>query len=130
MPKSLASLALTYMASKTVRQMRRLVVRRSVNGQRAKPGCRLKRKRGWRGWQEWELELLGKMPDRDAARETGRTLSAISSRRVELKIPAIRTRELPWTPEQIALLGKLPDKEAARLIGCYYSNVARKRLEL
>src|SRR5207249_6372076 len=31
MPKSLASFALTYMASKTVRQMRRLVVRRSVN---------------------------------------------------------------------------------------------------
>ena len=64
------------------------------------------------------------MPDREAAWKTGRTLSAVSTKRVELKIPAIRTHQLIWTPEQIALLGKLPDKGPARLIGCHYSNVA------
>ena len=96
----------------------------------ARPDKRSRRLKSNRRWQDWEIELLGKVPDREAVRRTGRTLSAVSTKRVELQIPAIRTRQLPWTPEQIALLGKLPDKEAARLIGCYYSNVARKRLEL
>jgi hypothetical protein len=116
-----------YLASKSEREQYRLMGSRGVPVKAGRRGHRLKSNRRW---QAWEIELLGKMPDREACRKTGRTLSALSTKRVELKIPAIRTHQLPWTPEQVALLGKLPDKEAARIIGCYYSNVARKRLEL
>jgi hypothetical protein len=127
MATPLVNAAHTYLASKSDREQRRLVGSRRMSTRRNQRGRRLKSNRRW---QPWEIDVLGKVPDRKAVRKTGRTLSAVSTKRVELKIPAIRTRRLPWTPKQIALLGKLPDREAARLIGCYYSNAARKRLEL
>ena len=39
-------------------------------------------------WQKWEWALLGKCPDRDAARQTGRTLKAIIKRRRRLESAA------------------------------------------
>src|SRR6266850_1638394 len=127
MLKSLASAARAYLAFKSERERRRLIGLRSP--QRPSIG-KARRLKSNRRWQEWEIKWLGKVSDPVAVRKTGRTLSAVSTKRVELKIPAVRTNKVPWTKQQIALLGKLPDRDVARLIGCTYGNVSRKRLEM
>ncbi len=116
-----------YLASKSEREQRRLIASPHIE---TKKDNRIRPLKSNRRWQAWEIELLGKIPDGEACQRTGRTLSALSTKRVELKIPAIRTRRIAWTPEQIAFLGKLTDREAAKRIGCTYKNVNRKRLEL
>jgi hypothetical protein len=126
MDEHLDRMARAFLDSKSEREKARLVAHRGT----PKREKRQRRFKSNRYWQEWEIEVLGKFPDREAAQKTGRTLLAVSTKRVELKIPAIRTRQLPWTSEQIALLGELPDDEVARRIGCTYGNVSRKRLEL
>jgi spermidine/putrescine-binding protein len=57
--------------------------------------------------------LLGKLPDKEVALKTGRSLTAISLKRHKLGIPtrAIIPR---YTPGDLRLLGTMPDEELAR----------------
>jgi hypothetical protein len=41
-------------------------------------------------WAAWELALLGERPDAVVAARTGRTVSAVSTRRRQMGIPAVR----------------------------------------
>jgi len=43
-------------------------------------------------WTQKELALLGKLPDKEAAARTGRTVKATQLQREQLKIPAVRAR--------------------------------------
>ncbi len=80
------------------------------------------------GWKPAELRLLGKLPDAEVARRTGRTVEAVRSKRAKLKLP---NPESPaWTPDELALFGKLPNAEIARRTGRSLSSVASKRWKL
>ncbi len=39
-------------------------------------------------WQEWEIDLLGKLPDREVAKLTGRTRAAVEVKRQKLRTAA------------------------------------------
>lgn len=69
------------------------------------------------GWQKWELALLGKCSDRDAARQTGRTLKAIISRRRKLRIQMFNSGVQRWQKWEKDLLGKISDQELADRTG-------------
>ncbi len=40
-------------------------------------------------WPKWQEKLLGKLPDAEVARRTGRTVAAVWSRRQRLRIPSL-----------------------------------------
>jgi hypothetical protein len=61
--------------------------------------------------------LLGKLPDGEVARRTGRSLSAVSQKRRLLGLPNPVSGRRRWTPEADALLRTLPREEAARRTG-------------
>ena len=74
-----------------------------------------------------ELALLGTMPDKNVAAKTGRGLSAVRAKRLQLGRPPRNPVWTPWTEEEIAFLGKLPDPEVARLTGHTLSSVSHPR---
>jgi hypothetical protein len=80
------------------------------------------------GWKPGELKLLGKLPDAEVARRTGRSVAAVRSKRGKLRLP---NPESPaWTADEIALFGKLPNAEIARRTGRSLSSVAWKLWKL
>jgi hypothetical protein len=83
-----------------------------------------------RAWQARELRLLGKLPDEEVARRTGRSAGAARRKREALGIvnPASRT----WTPEELALLAAAGDAEVARRKGRtpWAVNMKRKALRV
>jgi hypothetical protein len=100
-----------------------------VNGYRQ----RAKRLRAANSYQKWEDAMLGKMPDREAARKTGRTIKGIQSRRVLLGIPAVRVQPQPmrpWTADEIKLFGTMSDLQLARQLGREKHQVLKQRLAL
>ena len=82
-----------------------------------------------RNWKPSEIELLGKRPDRDVARETGRTHAAVKRMRKLLHIPSATPVRF-WTPEENRLLGTLPDAELARRLNRGITGVTQQRLKL
>lgn len=60
------------------------------------------------GWTNKEIRLLGKQPDHEIARRTGRTVLAVQMKRLSLGIASCRTLSLPGhgpvQPEKVRLL--------------------------
>jgi hypothetical protein len=79
-------------------------------------------------WTKAERALLGKLPDAQVARRTGRTAAAVRVKRVELVLPNPET--LAWTAEEIALLGTTADAEIAERTGRTRSAVSSQRWQL
>lgn len=59
-----------------------------------------------RPWKRSEDRLLGKMPDKEVAARTGRTVWAVETRRQLLRIPSARGKGMPMLPET-ALMKKV-----------------------
>jgi hypothetical protein len=81
-------------------------------------------------WTKSEIALVGKLPDKEVARRTGRTLYAVQTRRNRLKLPNALGARIKWLPGEVRLLGTAPDKEIARRLGRPVLSVKRKRLAL
>ena len=81
-----------------------------------------------RRWTEDELRLLGKLPDHKVAALTGRSLSAIQTRRITvLGLPCVNGRGRDWTPQEDRLLGKHADGDLAKRFNCFAATIARRR---
>lgn len=80
-------------------------------------------------WTEREESLLGKMTDRDLAKQLGRTEHAVCVKRLSMGITPFVTRykrkQLPLRIKR--LIGKLPDAEVAKLAGVTRQFIHRKR---
>jgi hypothetical protein len=82
------------------------------------------------GWTAEQLALLGTDHDEAVAKRLGRTLSAVTSKRVALKVPAFSGWPgggRGWMEEELALLGTMPDAELAERIDRTPGSVAQKR---
>jgi hypothetical protein len=82
------------------------------------------------GWWEGELALLGKLPDAEVARQTGRTRDAVRQKRQELRLPNPDGGRPGWTEEELSLLGTLPDAEVARRTARTEGAVTHQRNQL
>jgi hypothetical protein len=79
-------------------------------------------------WTAEDIALLGTAPDRDVARQVGRTPNAVRVMRDRLGVP--RPAGGRWRDEELALLGTLPDREVARRVGRSLSSLTPKRCRL
>ena len=77
-------------------------------------------------WTAEEDSLLGTRPDRDLAREFGRTVFAVVTRRQEKRVFISRQ----WRPEDDRMLGKFCDRQVALLLGRQSGTVSARRLKL
>src|SRR5260221_4627031 len=119
---SLAKAAEKFLVGKSRREVERLLAR--------KAGPEVRKRRilsASNKWQEWELALLGRLPDREVVKRTGRSRGAVESKRRESGFLTRAAPDPPWTPDEIALLGKLPDKEIGRRLGRDKRSVHGKR---
>ncbi|HJZ57292.1 MAG TPA: hypothetical protein VKE74_20145 [Gemmataceae bacterium] len=85
------------------------------------------------GWKRKELALLGTDHDEVIAKRIGRSESAVTSKRVLLKIPAFSgwvTSGRGWTADELALLGTADDEVVAEKIDRTPGAVCQKRLAL
>ncbi|MBI1178465.1 hypothetical protein GC207_13605 [bacterium] len=114
-----------FIGRKSQRDLTRLLGRSAPKPARSRKGSLL---RAPRYWQKWETALLGKVPDAEVARRTGRTYSAVQSQRVKQGILYVRQRD--WTPDEIGLLGKYPDREVARMTRRTLAGVQTRRQDL
>jgi hypothetical protein len=76
-----------------------------------------------------ELGLLGKVPDRELARQFGRTLQAIIGKRHILAIPRHigADEDRPWTAAEDKLLGTKLDSVLAKELGRRVVTVRKRR---
>jgi hypothetical protein len=65
-------------------------------------------------WTAETLAWLGKIPDKEIARRTGRHYSNVSGKRRSLGIPNRAGQVRYWTKSEDALLGKISDAEVAK----------------
>src|SRR5260370_11487588 len=106
----LAKVARKFAASRSEKELRRLVGRRgSFEGKRLS-GRRLRASNAWR---RWEIELLGRCKDAEAARQLGRSVRSIIRRRLQLHIGIFEPEQRPWKHEHELLLGTMPDAALA-----------------
>jgi len=72
-----------------------------------------------RKWIKKELQLLGKRPDFELVRQFGRSLQAIVTKRLQLKIPRFIEEGKPrrWSLDEEALLGTDADNKIAKRLG-------------
>jgi hypothetical protein len=80
------------------------------------------------GWTKAELRLLGKLPDAEVAKRTGRGANAVRVKPTKLGIP--NPSGPGWTAEELDLLGTAPDAEVAARIGRTEGAVTLKRCRL
>src|SRR5207245_11191511 len=67
-------------------------------------------------------------PDRDLARELGRTVESVRQKRRKMRIPGSeRPLQRPWTESDDALLGKWPDTVLAEKLNRTPESVAARR---
>jgi hypothetical protein len=126
-PKALSAAAKRFFATKSKRDLNRLIAARQIDAYAKKRKGR--RLTASNAWQSWELDLLGAVTDLEVARITGRTHKAVSSKRISLRILA-RGPYLFWRKNEEALLGAMPDREAAKQLGRSLRAVQRRRHEL
>ena len=86
-------------------------------------------------WKAEEDALLGTMMDKNVAKRTGRTESAVSERRYVLGVPAFtkrkpRSEPVNWTPAKDRLLGTMADPDLARKLKCSPMAVFYRRRRL
>ncbi len=79
-------------------------------------------------WQEWEIKLLGTVPDEVIAEQLRRSAFsvAVNRRKRGIKTPTIQY----WTAEEEAIVGKVSDAEAARRLGRSEKAVHHHRMKL
>lgn len=114
-----------YAEQRSQRELTRLLGRAGQKSLKGKDGRRL---RAAKFWQQWEIELLGKVPDAEVAKRTGRTRSAIQVKREKLRILYMRMRD--WPENELRLLGKHSDREVARMTQRTLTAVQSKRQDL
>lgn len=74
------------------------------------------------------VRMLGKMPDTQVAKVTGRGRRHVRSKRESLGIPPFQKQvNEPWTKKMVAQLGKASDMEVARNLGVNIASVALQR---
>src|SRR5438309_347282 len=102
---------------------------------RALPAYRLIHEHGYlnpryRWWTAAEKRLLRRIPDKEVARRTGRSLQAIVLKRIKLGLvnPAAKRRN--WKARELKLLGKYPDEEVARMVCRSVAAVEARRQQL
>jgi hypothetical protein len=78
-----------------------------------------------RGWTDEQLALLGKLPDAEVARRTGRPKGAVRQKRGRLCIP--KPSGPGRTGAELALLRGAPDEEGAARVGRTAGAVCQKR---
>jgi len=81
-------------------------------------------------WSPQEDRLLGSMSDGALALKLGRSVEAVSMRRVRLRISLAQPIVKSWDDEEVRLLGKLTDKEVSELTGRSRVGVAIMRRKL
>jgi len=81
-------------------------------------------------WSASELTMLGQASDGDVARRTGRSSSAVASKRQALGIAPYHAHSRTWTKKELRRLGKEPDAVVARSIGASRGHVLKKRTAL
>src|SRR5437870_3319927 len=99
---SLSKAAKKYLASKSRREIERLL------REKAKKRRRGRVRRAFNPWEKWELALLGTAPDGELAQKLGRSRSAVHRQRLNLGRRPVLVYPR-WTPEEIALLGTARD---------------------
>lgn len=82
-----------------------------------------------RQWTAEEIELLGREPDAQIARELKIAVSTVAAERRRRDIPPYRKR-FEWTEEALALLGTDSDRRIAEILGVSSSLVGKKRRDL
>src|SRR5438105_15643485 len=80
-------------------------------------------------WTPAESAKLGKMPDSQFARRTGRTIKAVVGER-EARGIGLPTGRRRWTAREIPLLGQFSDMEVARRLRRNRSTVREQRVAL
>src|SRR5260370_1052605 len=71
----------------------------------------------FRPWTAKEEAKLGVLTDQELARQTGRSVRAVRTRRQRRHLAQKNPLRRPWTPEEEKLLGTATDNEVARLLG-------------
>ena len=117
-----------YLDQKSGKDIARLLRLRGDRGVR--PGKTERRLKSPFFWKRWEIRLLGKHPDAEAARRTGRKVAAVMQKRKKLHIPCFDPKVKKWQKWELKLLGKHPDEEVARRTGRNFLAVSHKRRKL
>jgi hypothetical protein len=111
----LKQLMRNHLAGKSRRELKRLL------GSQARPDVNRRGRRkllsAFKHWQKWELALLGKCPDQELARRTGRTVKAIEQHRKRFHIKMFNSPVQRWQKWERDLLGKISDQNFARRTG-------------
>ena len=83
-------------------------------------------------WPKRLLDMLGKVSDKEMARQIGCSPGLIGIQRRKLGIPPWKppVKVSKWTKKMIARLGKTPDTELARCFGLKVGQVRHKRYSL
>jgi hypothetical protein len=116
-----------YLAQKSETEIARLLrLRGRIVSSRKKSGRRLSA--SWL-WQKWEIDLLGKHPDKETARRIGRSVAGVLERRKGLHIPVFNGLK-DWRAWELKLMGKIPDAEVALRTGRTAVAVRSKRKKL
>jgi hypothetical protein len=124
---NLARAARKYLAQKSETEIARMLhLRGRIGSVPKKSGRRLSASCFW---QRWEIYFLGKHPDKETARRTGRSVGAVLSKRVALHIPVFNGLK-DWREWELKLLGKIPDEEVVRRTGRTSLAVRNKRKKL
>jgi hypothetical protein len=91
-------------------------------------GRHLRPRPGGDEWTPEETRLLGKLPDAEVTRRTGRTVEAVRIKREKMGLPNPESRA--WTPQELSHLGTATDAKVADRLGRTASAVAQKRIAL
>ena len=116
-----------YLAQKSEKDVARLLRLRGQTVTRRKKTGRLLTASWF--WQKWEIDLLGKHPDKETARRIGRKVSAVEAKRKRLHIPVFNGLK-DWQEWELQLLGNAPDMEVSRRTGRSALAVSSKRRKL
>ena len=81
-------------------------------------------------WTAEEKAMLGKIPDEEIARRTGRPIGSVSNKRQQQRLPKPNAQRKYWSEEEIRLLGTAPDKEIAQRLGRSAGRVKGQRFTL
>jgi hypothetical protein len=83
-----------------------------------------------RRWTDAEVALLGKLPDAEVARRTGRPCDSVPQKRSERGIPNPNRGRGRWRPDEDELLRTLSRDEAAERTGRSRGAVSQRGLAL
>ncbi len=86
-----------------------------------------KPKKSGQTWTEDEEALLGTMTDAALAKKIGRTLGAVTMKRMAMDVAAFEPRVYTWTKAELKLLGTVSDQDLAKRLGVSRQHVLQMR---